>query len=469
MAEERVSAEPEPDVVPASPVVAPVPDTTFGGGASGGVAAALRSGTMSPAGVLALQRVAGNQAIAGVLARDAAPAAPAPAAAPAPQASVSPAFTLEVPDQVTDKLKFEAGKASYVKGSIGLKGEVQFVPVPTGTEAANNTVGTSSGSQGAKVEIELAAQKEIAAFLKSIGFDKVEEALTFETGLKKLEISIGITGKANTKYDWCKGLVEGKAIGIGVEWNKIAEASFGAIEVSGGFTGEGKVTLGGIDYIAKPKITLTGRGEINWMRVAQKAAEQGVKEGAKEGTKGAVRSVATEAGVEAIAIDGAAVGSAVAAIAIPAAAAVAMGYGAFQAMRNAQTAQEAAGKGVVLRDQANVWAKNYARTLTGYKAEGPGADEAEAQIAAVMAQTNAPREFVIAKVQEQRGGYDKLREEALALIKPKLREEAIKAFEESHKDDFGLIDSIGPDWGTRGVFRKHLDQVLMWDTAAGGG
>jgi hypothetical protein len=72
-------------------------------------------------------------------------------------------------------------------------------------------------------------------------------------------------------------------------------------------------------------------------------------------------------------------------------------------------------------------------------------------------------------IKEKRGGYEALRKEALDIIKPKMRDEAVKAFEESHQKDFGIVESLGEDWGTRGVFRKHLDQVLMWDTAAGGG
>ena len=466
MAEERVTAESQPEVAPAAPVAAPVaPTTAFGGaGAGASMAAALRTGNLPPSGVLALQRLAGNQAVANVLARD------TPAAAPAatPTANRTPAFTVEVPEALTDWMKLE-GKAAYVKGTLAVKGEVQFVAVEAGVEASNNTVGGSTGSQGTKVEIELSAKDWVADWVRSLSFEKVEEGLTFEAGLKKLEASIGLTAKAKTKYDWCKGIVEGKFIGIGVEWDKIKEASVGAFEVAGGFTGEGKVTLGGTDYIAKPKVQLSGKVEPDWVRIAAKAAEQGVKEGAKQGARGAVQATATEAGVTAIAVDGAAVGSAVAAIAIPFAAAVAMGFGAYQAMRNAKTAQDAAGHGAVLRDQANVWAKNYARTMTGHAGEGPGAEEAEKQIAALMAEHNAPREFVLTMVREKRGGYLALRDEALGLIKPKMREEAIKAFEESHKDDFGIIDSLGPEWGTRGVFRKHLDQVLMWDTAPGGG
>jgi hypothetical protein len=464
VAEEHTTAEPQVEAAQAPPVAAPVaPTTAFGGaGAGASVASALRNGTMAPSNLLALQRMAGNAAIANVLARD-----PAPAAAP-PTANRTPAFTVEVPEALTDWAKLE-GKAAYCKGTLSVKGEVQFVAVETGVEASNNTVGGSTGSQGAKVEVELEAQKEVAAFLKSLGFEKVEEGLTFEAGLKKLEISLGITAKAKTKYDWCKGIVEGKIIGVGVEWDKIKEASVGAIEVAGGFTGEGKVTLGGTDYIAKPKVQLSGKLEPDWPRIAAKAAEQGIKEGAKEGAKGAVEATATEAGATAIAVDGAAVGSAVAAIAIPFAAAVAMGFGAYQAIRNARTAQDAGGQGAVLRDQANVWAKNYAKTMTGHAGVGPGADEANSQIAALMEQHHAPREFVLAMIREKRGGHDALREEAFGLIKPKMREEAIKAFEESHKDDFGIIDSLGPEWGTRGVFRKHLDLVLMSDTAPGGG
>lgn len=464
MAEERTTAEPQPEVAPAAPVPAPVAPLFGGAGAGASVATALRGGTMAPAGVLALQRAAGNQAIANVLARD------TPAAAPAatPTANRTPAFTVEVPEALTDWMKLE-GKAAYVKGTLAVKGEVQFVAVETGVEASNNTVGGSSGGQGAKVEVELQAKDWVADFVRSLGFEKVEEGLTFEAGLKKLEASIGLTAKAKTKYDWCKGIVEGKFIGIGVEWDKIKDASVGAVEVAGGFTGEGKVTLGGTDYIAKPKIQLSGKVEPDWVRIAAKAAEEGVKEGARQGARGAVQATATEAGATILVVDGAAVGSAVAVIAIPAAAAVAMGFGAYQAMRNAETAQAAAGQGVVLRDQANAWAKNYARTMTGHEGEGPGADEANKQIAAIMAEHHAPREMVIGMIREKRGGYDKLREEALGIIKPKMRDEAIKAFEESHQKDFGIVESLGEDWGTRGVFRKHLDQVLMWDTAAGGG
>src|SRR5687768_11515819 len=129
MGEERTGVEPQQEVAPPAPeVVAPVAPTTTFGGAGASVAGALRSGTMSPAGVLSLQRAAGNQAVAAVLARQPPAAAPPtadPAAAPGPTANRSPAFTVEVPEAVTDLLKAE-GKASYFKGSLNVKGEVQF-------------------------------------------------------------------------------------------------------------------------------------------------------------------------------------------------------------------------------------------------------------------------------------------------------------------------------------------------------
>ena len=116
-----------------------------------------------------------------------------------------------------------------------------------------------------------------------------------------------------------------------------------------------------------------------------------------------------------------------------------------------------------------MWAKNYAKTMTSHSGSGPGAADAEAQIKALMEEHKAPREFVIAMINEKRGPYDKLRQEALDKIKPKLYEEAVKSFEEGHQKDFGMIESIGEDWGMRGVFRRDLKQVLMSDTAVGGG
>jgi hypothetical protein len=467
MAEERSSAEPQQTQeapAPAAPVAAPVaPTTSFGGASSAGaIGAALRSGTMAPSNVLALQRMAGNQAVAGAMIMRDPPTGAPPAQAPAPQANQSPAITVELPEALADKMKLEAGKASWVKGSVQVKGEVQFIPVEAGVKPGDTTVSGSTGSQGVKVEIEKEAPKWANDLAKSLDWAEIKEGLTFECGLKKLEVSIGLNGKLKSKYDWVRPIVEGKVIGVGVEWEKIQEAQAGALELSGGFSGEGKVQFGGVDYIAKPKITITGNGGINWAKVATEVAKRGFQEGAK----GAAESAAGEV----IAVDAAAVGAGAAAILVPLAAAVAMGYGAFQAMKNAKTAQEAVGLGVGLRDQANLWAKNYARTLTGHgKADGPGAADAEAQIKALMEQHHSPRELVIAMIKEKRGNYDALRQEAHDKIKPKLYDEAVKHFEEGHQADFGLIESIGEDWGMRGVFRRDLKQILMSDTAVGGG
>ena len=407
--------------------------------------------TLSTAQVLSLQRGAGNQAVARMLAREPTAAPPAPAAAAA--------FTIEIPDEVFEKLKFEFGKASWVKGSVQPKGEVQFVQDNPGGPASSNTLGTSTGSLGVKAEAEREGKTWVADLMRSIGYDEVTEGLTFEAGAKKLEISMGVQGKVKTRYEWLKGITEGKVIGLSVEWEKAREASAGAIEMSGGLAGEGKVTLAGLPMIAKGKITLTGKAEVNWTKVVTELG----KRGAQEAGKGALRAVGTETGATVLVVDGAAVASAAGAIVAPLTAAAVMGYGMYQGIKNTRAAREAAGNGVIARDQANAYAKAYASVLTGRSGKGEGAADAEAQLAQIMKETGAPKEMVIASVTQQQGGYGAIREKNLKRIKDKLYEEACRTFDESHQKDFSLIDEIGEDWGQRGVFRDNLRIVLYAD------
>jgi len=417
-------------------------------------------GPASPAQVLALQRSAGNQAVARMLAREptAAPPAP-PAAAPAGPAAAA-AFSIEIPDEVFEAWKIEGGKASWVKGSLQPKGEVQFVQDNSGGGTpASTTVGPSTGSQGIKAEHEREGKTWVSDLARSAGLKDVTETLTFDAGAKKVELSVGVGGKVATKYDWAKGVVEGKAIGLSVEWEKLAETSAGAIELSAGLAGEGKVTLAGMAMIAKVKVVATGKVEVNWAKVATELG----KRGAREAGKGALRSVGTEAGATVIAVDGAAVASAAAVVVVPLAAAAAMGYGMHQGIKNARAAREAAQAGVQARDQANAYAKGYAQVMVGGSGKGDGAAEAEAQLAKIVQDTGAPKEMVTAMVREQQGGYAGVREKNLKRIKDKLYADACTTFDESHKEDFSLIDEIGEDWGQRGVFRTNLRIVLFAD------
>ena len=410
--------------------------------------------------MLALQRSAGNHAVAQLIAREPTAAPPAPPAAAPAGPDAAAAFSIEIPDEVFEAWKIEGGKASWVKGSLQPKGEVQFVQDNSqGGTPASTTVGPSTGSKGLKVEAEREGKTWVSDLARSAGLKDVTETLTFDGGAKKVELSVGVGGKVYTKYDWAKGVVEAKAIGLSVEWEKLAETSAGAIELSAGLAGEGKVTLGGMAMIAKVKVVATGKVEVNWAKVATELG----KRGAREAGKGALRSVGTEAGATVIAVDGAAVASAAAAMIAPAAAAAAIGYGMYQGIKNTQAAREAAQTGVQARDQANAYAKAFATVMTGGSGKGEGAADAEAQIAKIVADTGAPREMVCAMVREQQGGYAGVREKNLKRIKDKLYAEACTTFDESHKEDFSLIDEIGEDWGQRGVFRTNLRIVLFAD------
>ena len=72
----------------------------------------------------------------------------------------------------------------------------------------------------------------------------------------------------------------------------------------------------------------------------------------------------------------------------------------------------------------------------------------------------APRPMVIAMIGEQQGGYEAIYRKNLKFIKDQLYAAAVEAFNESHKDDFGLVESIGDDWGMKGVFQSTLRIVL---------
>jgi hypothetical protein len=452
VSQEGTHAEPElaPVLAPPGPA-GPGPVT---GLPSGLGAAVMGVGTMTPGHVLALQRSAGNGAVANLLARQPTAAPPAPAG---PQsAPASGAFTVEVPEEWLDGLKLEGGKANWFKGSLAVKGEVQFVAVDPGQDPSKTTAGGSTGAKGVKVETERKGETWVSNLLDSMGFDEVTESLTGELGAKKLELSAGVQGKIKTSVPWFTPIVEGKVIGIGVEWAKLAETTVGGIELSGGGAGEGRVSLDGIDFIVKPKVTITGKGELNMARVAAEVAKHTVTEGGKL----ALKVAGGEAGTV-IALDAGAIAAGAAAIIVPAAAAVALGFGFFQGMKNAAAAREAAEKGVEARRQAVSFARSYAKVLTGGKGDDPFAvASAETQISTLMATTGAPRAMVIAMIVDEQGGYSAIFKKNLKIIKDKLYDKAVETFNETHKDDFGLVESLGDDWGMKGVFQSTLRIVL---------
>jgi hypothetical protein len=99
--------------------------------------------------------------------------------------------------------------------------------------------------------------------------------------------------------------------------------------------------------------------------------------------------------------------------------------------------------------------------MTGGKSKGDeGSLQAESQILAIMAKTNASREQVVDAISSQQGGYTGIYQKNLKRMQDYLYAEAVRTFEESHQADFGIIESFGETWGMRGRFRTDLRIIL---------
>lgn len=169
--------------------------------------------------------------------------------------------------------------------------------------------------------------------------------------------------------------------------------------------------------------------------------------------------------IEGIVVDAAALASAAAVVALPAAAAVAIGFGVYQESRNMAADSAAINTALPARKKAEQVAKSYASVLCGGKSGGSdeGASNAEAQLKKIMDDTGASREEVQEAIRKAHGGYEGVRAKELQRIKELMYAEACRNFDEGHKDEFGFLENRGPDWGFRGSFRKTLRIVLMGD------
>ncbi|HYN48882.1 MAG TPA: hypothetical protein VER83_08450 [Candidatus Nanopelagicales bacterium] len=374
---------------------------------------------------------------------------------------ITPNFVIPIEPSKT-KLDLTS-KTAYVRGSVAFKGEIKGELVRKGQESAAVGGGGTSNA-GAQTEITLAQQKGFEIFA-GLEVEKVKETLAFELSKKKLDVSFGGEATIKTAYPEIKGLVGLKFILAGIEWEEMAKDPGSAvalgIEISGGVSGEKRLNINAdYDVILNVKVLATGEAHPNWPRIAGEVG----KRVATEGGKAAVEATTTASGTSVIAIDMAAVASAAAAILVPLAAAIAMGYGVWQGMKNAKAAREAAGYGVIARKKAEDCARGFARTLTG---SSPGSDEgsveAEAQIQAAMASTSATREMVVAAATQAQGGYAAIYEKNLKRIKDKLYAEGCARYDEQSRPDWGFIEEIGPEWGMRGVFRSTFRIVLLGD------
>ena len=374
---------------------------------------------------------------------------------------ITPNFVIPIEPNAT-KIDL-GGKTSYVRGSVALKGEVKGELVRKGQESAAMGAGGTSNA-GVQTEITIAEQKGFAVF-DGLEVEKVKETLAFELSKKKLDVSLGGEATIKTRYPWLKGLVGLKFVLAGIEWEEMAKDPGSAValgvEISGGVSGEGRVNVNNdYDVMLTVKVVASGEAHPNWPRIAGEVG----KRVATEGGKAAVEATTTAAGTSVVAIDMAAVASAAAVILIPLAAAIAMGYGAWQGMKNARAAREAAGYGVVARKKAEDCARGFARTLTG---SSPGSDEgsaeAEAQIQAAMASTHASREMVVAAATQEQGGYQAIYDKNLKRIKERIYADLCAKWDDQSKPDWGWLEEMGPDWGMRGVFRSTFRIVLFGD------
>jgi hypothetical protein len=125
---------------------------------------------------------------------------------------------------------------------------------------------------------------------------------------------------------------------------------------------------------------------------------------------------------------------------------------------------EAIHTGVSTRRRAIKAAESFANVLTGSKNSGDeGGQLAETEINRLMTQTHASRQQVTDAISRAQGGYQKIRDSQLERLRDKLYEDACRIFDESHKNDFGILENRGETWGFRGSFRKMLRMVLYSD------
>jgi hypothetical protein len=353
--------------------------------------------------------------------------------------------------------KVEFGRTAFVSGSVGSKGSIAFEPVES------PAIGVEYANQGAKVNFALAKQ-EAVRIANSITLDEVSEGLSFELSRKQVNVSFAVNAKLKTALPFLSGKLSGKLVVAGVQWEKPDSATAFGLEVSGSLVGQGPIRLGDTEVMVKSSVTLAGTLRPNWHRILGEAG----KRAAQGAADGAVSAVTTEAGTVVLSVDTAALASGAATIVVPVAAAVGMAYGVFQDMKNTKAAVTAAQRGVSLRQQAREYAEGYARTLTGGSGSGPGAVEAERLLAGLAVASNATRDMAVAAVRYQQGSYQEIHDRAYRRIRDAYYAEACRQFDESHRDDFGFVESIGDwfgsdDWGMKGVFRDTLRIVLYSD------
>jgi plasmid stability protein len=369
---------------------------------------------------------------------------PAPPAAPAPTTGTGVKSTFETPP-----LKFPGEPTSLgpVKMQAELKGEISFdAPTPASsssdpsapTQARGGAIASPSGAgYQAEVQTEFKRRTEgaLAGWKPTLkGGGKV----TSEGGEIALEGAI--------ERDWLAGTVLSQTIkftilGVDLKENDI---TFVGMSYIVGLAKKIPALLPGIDVEFKG--TLEFKFTPDWVQIGKWIAEK----------------LAVSA-AEAVVVDGAAVASAAAAVIAPVGAAAMIIAGFIQTGKNIDASRAAIGTAVRLRKQAKDYAKAYAGKLTGGSGSGPGADAAEEKIKTYQIASRKDRAEACNDLKEKNGGYQKIYTDILAALRPKLFTQAVAEFEVNYQAQFGILESIGEDWGMRGVFRKDMRRILFAD------
>ncbi|MBC7942169.1 MAG: hypothetical protein H7Z19_20845, partial [Chitinophagaceae bacterium] len=343
--------------------------------------------------------------------------------------SAEGASLIELGGEVTIAEKpFLKQKFAYAEGAAKVGGSVKFGP------AADAEPGSATKDQVSQSVLEKAAD------VISKGKWDFTGGLKGNPGDKEVGLAINATfscewGPAKLEFAPAELSLLSVSKEKGVSGPKIAfaNASF-SYKVAAG------VDVGGCKIDFSPALSFTIEITPDYVAIGAQALKQ--------------------LAIEAIAVDAAALASAAAVVALPLAAAVAMGAGMYQEAQNMKADSEAIATALPARKKAAEAAASYAKTMTG---GGSGDASAEAQLAQIMEKSHATREEAIAAVVKAQGTYAAIRARELQRIKDAMFARACAAFDEGHKADFGILERQGPDWGFRGSYRKRLRMILFAD------
>jgi plasmid stability protein len=371
---------------------------------------------------------------------------PAPPAAPAPSTGTGVKNTFETPPF---KVPHEATSLGPVKMQAEIKAELSF-DQPTQassssdpgapTQARAGVTASPTGGVGYQAEVQKEFQRRsegaLAGWKPTIkGGGKV----TSNGG------EIGIEGAI--ERDFLAGTVLSQTIkftilGVDLKENDITFVGMSyTVALAKKFKAE---FMPGIEVEVKGGIEF--KFTPDWIAIGKWIAER----------------LAVSAG-EAVVVDGAAVAGSAAAVIAPVGAAALIIAGFIQTGKNIDASRAAIGTAVRLRKQAKDFAKAYAGKLTGGSGSGPGADAAEQKIKEYRIVSLKERAEACNDLREKNGGYQKIYTDILTALRPKLFAQAVAEFETNYQTQFGILESIGEDWGMRGVFRKDMRMILFAD------